>query len=186
MGRKPTITREKLLDLAEELVRSGGAAALTIGALAQAAGITKGGVQYSFASKEDLVRSLIDRWTSQFDALMGEPPPGDPVAFVRRYIQATRASQQAMNARMAGLLVGSLKDPVHMQEIRAWYQGMFSRLDGPSPRARAARVAFLAVEGLFLMRINGIDEEGAWFAFLDDVEAMLSAHTAGPCQEGGG
>ena len=180
MGRKPTITREKLLDLAEELVRSGGAAALTIGALAQAAGISKGGVQYSFASKDDLVRSLVDRWTSQFDALLNAPLSDDPVEFVLRYIAATRASQQVMNARMAGLLLGSLKDPAHMQETREWYQGMFSRLDGNSPRARAARVAFLAVEGLFLMRINGIDEAGSWFMFLDDVEATLAEHIPAP------
>ncbi len=183
MGRKPTITREKLLDLAEELVRSGGATALTIGALAQAAGISKGGVQYSFASKDDLVRSLVDRWTSQFDALLGEPLSDDPVEFVRRYIAATRASQQVMNAKMAGLLIGSLKDPVHMQETREWYQGMFHRLDGVSPRAQVARVAFLAVEGLFLMRINGIDEAGSWFTFLDDVEATLAGHVVGRCRE---
>lgn len=179
MGRKPTITREKLLDIAEELVRSGGAPALTIGALAQAAGISKGGVQYSFTSKEDLVRSLVDRWNQQFDALLAEPLPDDPVDFVRRYIAATRASQQLMNAKMAGLLISSLKDPVHQQETRDWYQGMFRRLDGPAPQARAARVAFLAVEGLFLMRINGIDEEGAWITFLDDVEATLAEHIAG-------
>lgn len=185
LGRKPTITREKLLDLAEELVRNGGGAALTIGALAQVAGISKGGVQYSFASKEDLVRSLLKRWTDQFDALLEEPASDDPVEFVLRYIATTRASQQAMNAKMAGLLVGSFKDPVHLQEARDWYQGMFSRLDGTSPRARAARVAFLAVEGLFLMRINGIDEAGAWFAFLDDVEATLSAQIAGTCRESG-
>ena len=43
-----------------------------------------------------------------------------------------------------------------------------------TPEAQAARVAFLAVEGLFLMRINGIDEDGAWTAYLDDVEAILA------------
>ncbi|MBN9291384.1 MAG: helix-turn-helix transcriptional regulator, partial [Hyphomicrobium denitrificans] len=61
MGRKPTITREGLLEIAEGLVRGEGAAALTIDALARAAGISKGGVQYSFSSKDDLVRALVDR-----------------------------------------------------------------------------------------------------------------------------
>lgn len=41
MGRTPTISREALLDLADEIVRQGGGGALTIGALAQAAGISK-------------------------------------------------------------------------------------------------------------------------------------------------
>lgn len=177
MGRKPSISREGLLDEAEEIVRAGGAAALTIGALAQAAGISKGGVQYSFASKDELVRALIDRWTGQFDALLGETENDDPVAFVRRYIAATRASQQAMNAKMAGLLVSYLENPANRRETRDWYRGIFDRLSGNSETAQAARVAFLAVEGLFLMHMNGIDEDGEWTGFLDDVEAVLERLT---------
>jgi AcrR family transcriptional regulator len=173
MGRKPSISREDLLNEAEEIVRAGGAAALTIGALAQAAGISKGGVQYSFASKDDLVRGLIDRWTGQFDALLGETAHDDPVAFVRRYIAATRTSQRAMNAKMAGLLVSYLENPVNRRETHDWYRGIFDRLSGNAQTAQAARVAFLAVEGLFLMHMNGIDEDGDWVGFLDDVEAVL-------------
>ncbi|MTH33671.1 TetR family transcriptional regulator [Paracoccus limosus] len=173
MGRKPTISRDRLLDVAEDIVRQGGAAALTIGALAQAAGISKGGVQYSFASREALVQALIARWTTQFDAVLEPQDAADPVGFARRYIAATRASQPALNAKMAGLMIGYLEDPANLHEIREWYRGIFARLSGNSGAAQAARVAFLAVEGLFLMRINGIDESGAWGGFLDDVEAVL-------------
>lgn len=174
MGRKPTISREKLLELAEELVRSGGAAALTIGALAEAAGISKGGVQYSFASKEDLVRGLIDRWMQQFDALMETDQPDDPVSFVQRYIAASRKSNPGLNTKLAGLMLGYIKDPRNLQTVREWYQAIFARFAGASPDQQAARVAFLAVEGLFLLRINGIDENGAWDSFLDDVDAVLT------------
>ena len=173
MGRPPTISRDRLLDLAEEIVREGGGSALTIGALAQAAGISKGGVQYSFASKDALVRSLIDRWTERFDALLGEGGPEDPAGFVARYIAATRTSQQALNAKMAGLMVSYLENPANLQDTRDWYRGIFARLAGPGPEAQAARVAVLAVEGLFLMRINGIDRDGSWLNLLDDVEAVL-------------
>jgi hypothetical protein len=48
---------------------------------------------------------------------------------------------------------------------------------GASSNAQAARVAFLAVEGLFLLRINGIDEDGDWTSFLDDVDAVLTRLT---------
>ena len=173
MGRTPTISREALLDLADEIVRQGGGGALTIGALAQAAGISKGGVQYSFASKDALVRALIDRWTDRFDALLGDPAPADPVDFALRYIEATRVSQQAMNAKMAALLVSYLEDPANLQATRDWYHATFARLTGDSPEAQAARVAFLAVAGLFLMRINGLAAEGGWTRLLDDVEAVL-------------
>lgn len=109
----------------------------------------------------------------QFDALLGETENDDPVAFVRRYIAATRASQQAMNAKMAGLLVSYLENPANRRETRDWYRGIFDRLSGNSETAQATRVAFLAVEGLFLMHMNGIDEDGEWTGFLDDVEAVL-------------
>ncbi len=178
MGRTPTISRDRLLDLAEELVRSGGPAALTIGALAEAAGISKGGVQYSFASKDALVRALIDRWTDQFEALWDAKATEDAVDVVLRYIAATRVSQQAMNAKMAALLVSYLEDPTNLQETRNWYHQIFARLGGDRPADQAARVAFLAVEGLFLMRINGIDEDGAWTGLLDDVEAILRRFAA--------
>ena len=177
MGRTPTISRDGLLDAAEEIVRSHGGNALTIGALAQAAGISKGGVQYSFASKDAIIRALIERWTQQFDALLGDHLEQDPVRFVLRYIAATRASNEAMNAKMAALLVSYLEDPANLQETRDWYHSIFARLNGNGPEARAARVAFLAVEGLFLMRINGIDWDGSWTGLLDDVEAVLRTLT---------
>lgn len=174
VGRKPTITRDGLLDVAEELVREQGGSALTIGALAKAAGISKGGVQYSFASRDDLVRSLIERWTSRFDAMLDDAATDDPLDFIRSYIAATRTSQQAMDAKTAGLMVSYLENPEHLRETRDWYRGIFDRLAGASPDAQAARVAFLAIEGLFLLRINGIDEDGVWTGFLDDVEAVLT------------
>jgi AcrR family transcriptional regulator len=173
MGRKPTITRGQLLDLAEEIVRTEGAKALTIDALARAAGISKGGVQYSFVSKDDLVRALIERWTSQFDAMLDADETSSATDLIRSYIRAMRASQQAPNAKMAGLMITYLQDPANMQETRDWYQGIFDRIGTASAEAQAARVAFLAVEGLFLLRIVGIDEDGAWTGFLDDIEMVL-------------
>lgn len=177
MGRKPTITRDHLLDIAEDIVRSDGAKALTIDALARSAGISKGGVQYSFASKDDLVRALIERWTNQFDEMLKDDEPTTAVAFVHRYIQAMRASQEAMNAKMAGLMIAYIRNPENLREIREWYCAMFERLGARTQDAQAARVAFLAVEGLFLMRIVGIDDHGAWMALLDDVECTLKRLT---------
>jgi len=174
VGRKPTITRDGLLDVAEELVREQGGAALTIGALAKAAGISKGGVQYSFASRDHLVRSLVDRWTSHFDAMLDDAATDDPISFIRSYIAATRTSQQAMDAKTVGLMVSYLENSERLRETRDWYRGIFARLTGSSPDAQTARVAFLAIEGLFLLRMNSIDEDGVWTSLLDDIDAVLT------------
>lgn len=60
-----------------------------------------------------------------------------------------------------------------MQETREWYRRVFERIGAASAESQAARVAFLAVEGLFLLRIAGIDEDGTWTGFLDDIETVL-------------
>ena len=173
MGRKAVISRENLIDIAEEILRKDGAAALTIGALAKAAGISKGGVQYSFASKDELVRALVERWADAFDRAIGAAAEDDPLCFVRRYITASRQSDSLIDAKMAGLMMGYMRDPENLRVTREWYHGIFKRLSGDSAQARAARVAFLAVEGLFLMRINGLDTNTSWDSFLTDIEAVL-------------
>ena len=55
-GRPRTIDRDKVLDAAEDIVMAQGASGLTFDALAKAAGITKGGLQYCFGTKENLYR----------------------------------------------------------------------------------------------------------------------------------
>jgi len=162
-----------LLEIAEGLVRGEGAAALTIDALAKAAGISKGGVQYSFSSKDDLVRALVERWTQKFEELLGEIDELSPPDLVRRYIKVMRSSQAAMNAKMAGLMIAYIQNPENVTETREWYRSMFKRLSASAEDAQAARVALLAVEGLFMLRISGIDENGEWGAFLDDVESVF-------------
>ncbi|OCW56809.1 TetR/AcrR family transcriptional regulator [Hoeflea olei] len=173
MGRKPTITREGLLEIAESIVRTEGAAGLTVDALAKAAGISKGGVQYSFPSKEDLVRALVERWTDQFNALLGDLDEVPPADLVRKYLAVMRHSHVAMNAKMAGLMIGYIQNPQNIEDTRQWYRSMFERLGGETGVAQAARVALLAAEGLFLLRIVGIDQDGEWSAFLDDVEQVF-------------
>ncbi|MFT9215294.1 MAG: TetR/AcrR family transcriptional regulator, partial [Acetobacter malorum] len=55
MARPRTINRERVMECAEQLVQRDGAIALTLDAVAREAGITKGGLQYCFGSKDDLI-----------------------------------------------------------------------------------------------------------------------------------
>lgn len=175
MGRQPKITRERLLELAEEIVRKDGARALTVEALATSAGLSKGGIQYSFKSKDELICALIERWTNQFDKALQIESIKSGDELVDRYIGAMRASHQATDAKMAGLLLTYLQSAENLEETRQWYRGILAHLDGYTAPARAARVAFLAVEGLFLLRIIGVDDADSWDALLKDIEAVLSA-----------
>ena len=61
MGRRRTIDRDQLLDAAEAVIAREGAAGLTIDAVAKEMGITKGGVQYCFGTKDALIDAIFER-----------------------------------------------------------------------------------------------------------------------------
>ena len=58
-------TREQLLDAAAELFAQRGYHAVSVDAVAAAAGYTKGAVYARFADKQDLFLALLDRWLAE-------------------------------------------------------------------------------------------------------------------------
>ncbi|RMI32666.1 TetR/AcrR family transcriptional regulator [Nocardia stercoris] len=79
MSRKPTHTRDSLLDAAADLAASHGAAAVTMSAVAAAVGAPSGSVYYRFPDRATLLAGLwlrtVDRFQSGFlEALRIDPP----------------------------------------------------------------------------------------------------------------
>lgn len=58
--KPPSLTREHILQAAGRVVSTEGVSALTLDAVAKAAGISKGGLLYHFPSKEALMFGMID------------------------------------------------------------------------------------------------------------------------------
>lgn len=58
---RPPLARERVLDAFERLLIDEGERAATIDATARAAEVSKGGLLYHFASKDDLAAGLLDR-----------------------------------------------------------------------------------------------------------------------------
>src|SRR3954462_15817205 len=77
-GRKSS--REKILDAAAELVKEIGAGRLTLEAVAERAGLSKGGLLYNFKSKEVLLKAMIQRIIDEVEAekeqWRAKAPPG--------------------------------------------------------------------------------------------------------------
>ncbi|KGJ77563.1 hypothetical protein GY21_07235 [Cryobacterium roopkundense] len=60
-SRSASSTMERLLDAFEELLTDGGERSATLGAVAAAAGVSKGGLLYHFASKDALIDAQLAR-----------------------------------------------------------------------------------------------------------------------------
>lgn len=83
---RPPRARESVLDAFERLLIDDGERAATMDAAARAAGVSKGGLLYHFASKDALEQALLERLRALVDAdvaAMATAPDG-PVSFFLR------------------------------------------------------------------------------------------------------
>lgn len=83
---RPPRARESVLDAFERLLIDDGERAATMDAAARAAGVSKGGLLYHFASKDALEQALLERLRALVDAdvaTMATAPDG-PVSFFLR------------------------------------------------------------------------------------------------------
>lgn len=177
MGRQRSIDRDKVLDVAEEIVATQGAAGLTIESVAKAMGISKGGVQYCFGSKDALIDAMFERWGKAydkvFDAIAGENPSATTT--VQAHMQATRSSDQASSAKAAGLMATLIQTPEHLDSTRDWYRSRITGLDLTTEEGKRARVAFLATEGAFMLRFFGLMDidQSEWDSMFADVQSVV-------------
>src|ERR1700690_2608441 len=90
LTRKKEIDRDRVLDAAEAVILDTGGRSFTLDAVAERAGISKGGLVYSFATKDKLVYAALEREVSRFqDAVrqrLGEKPVG-PFEMVLAHIE---------------------------------------------------------------------------------------------------
>ncbi|GAA5234815.1 TetR/AcrR family transcriptional regulator [Verticiella sediminum] len=179
MGRRRSIDREAVLDAAEAIVIESGAAGLTIDAVARAMGITKGGVQYAFGSKDALVDAMLERWDRTYEAqlreLAGAAPT--PVDAMRAHIRIMRELPDAGHVKAASLMAALIREPERLAGTRAWYAERMRGLDAASDEGRRARLAFLAAEGAFLLRYFGFMDmsRDEWDSAFADIDRLAGA-----------
>lgn len=180
-GRPRSIDRDKVLDAAEALVVSTGAAALSFDAVAKAAGITKGGVQYAFGTRDNLIKAMIARWGEAFDAEVARQtgPDPSPRALIRGHLGAARDADDAEHSRSAVMMTALLQHPDQLSATRAWYNSRLEGLDLTQPGDRQVALAFLAGEGAFLLKAFGLIDldQAQWTVLFQD---MMSATGSAP------
>lgn len=177
IGRPRTIDRNHLLDLAEKIVVEHGAPALTIDALAKAAGITKGGVQYCFGNKDGLVDAMLTRWGIDFDKQVTAMQNGrtDALSHIAAHIRVTRDSDPLGDSRLAAMLASLEPSSEQLDKTRQWYRKQLDGLDVSTQLGRNTRLAFIANEGAFLLRsfqLFDLNEE-EWQQIFHDIEKLL-------------
>ncbi len=185
MGRIRTIERDGILDAAEAVTMAKGPSGLTIAAVAEQMGITNGGVQYSFRSKEALIAAMSERWQDEYKRRIGVVDGNCPDghAMTRAHIDYAACYDERSRKRAPSLLVSVLNSPQHMEMTRKWYRERVDAIDVTTAEGRWLRLAFLAMEGAFLMRLFGLIEIGddEWDAIVADVAALADGRLPQDC-----
>ena len=145
-------SREKILDAATHLVAEIGARRLTLDAVAQRAGVSKGGLLYNFPSKsallQGMVQRIIDEVCAEKDQLRSTISEG-PNAEARLIVTVLLNMLSIKTKDLAnGILAATAEDPELLAPVRSIVSQTFEELKSSSDNLDAALIGWLAVEGL--------------------------------------
>lgn len=153
----------RILDAAERIVQARGVPALTLDAAARAAGVSKGGLLYHFASKEALLAGMLNRLAERiaadWSAILAAQPPG-PGQATRAVLAWSFSEPDAIcdQHKLAGavFLATHHHDPALLEPIRRVFARIRDRLRADGLRPGHGLAVMLASDGYFLASLFGL------------------------------
>lgn len=97
MKSKSVLSRERILESAQELILSRGFSSMTVDAICQSAGITKGGFFHHFPSKEALGEAVLAKFWGDVEERQKVAPfriTADPIQYLEGYLDHAIESYQ--------------------------------------------------------------------------------------------
>lgn len=156
---RPPHARESVLDAFEKLLIDDGERAATMDAAARAAGVSKGGLLYHFASKDALEQALLERLIALVDedlVTMASAPEGPVAFFLRTSVMEDDALDRALIAASRLAQGGSTDAADVLLRVRArWADSLRSSVHDDA----ALDLVLLVSDGLYFN--NALKVEGA-------------------------
>jgi len=148
-------SRDAILDAAEAVVSKDGASRLTLDAVAASAGVSKGGLLYSFPTKEALLEAMIERLCARFEqasAAAQEQMSRDSAAALKAYFSATLDRKPGQD-RVANALLAAVANNLDLLKPMRVHHARWVRSLAERPTFARDTVAWLAAEGLWLLEL---------------------------------
>lgn len=160
--KQPEQVRRSLLDHAAQCAVEQGLGSLTLQAVADAAGVTKGGLLHHFPSKQALIEAVFEDLLTMLDEEIDRLMERDPLEhgrFTRAYIDAFfQVTQDGSKSPWAALSISSMTD-ARMREL--WSRWICERLErhAATDSHPSLQIARYAADGIWLanlMKLDGI------------------------------
>ncbi len=169
-------TRQKILDIAERFIRSGGYNNCSFRDIAAEIGIKSASVHHHFPTKQDLAEAVARRYRERFFTVLGEPGAAAPAVQIKRYCETFHAAYASSGKScLCGILSNEaelLPLPVR-KEVRTFVEANHKWLsvalggeavaEEPAQRQKA-RMIYTGLQGA--MAVAAVSEDQTW---LDDM-----------------
>jgi AcrR family transcriptional regulator len=157
-GGRPIGTRDRILEAGYAVAGQSGVAAVTLDAVANRAGVSKGGLLYHFPSKEALVSGMVDGLCRTFaelaDAAAGADP--EPAGRSARAYLAASAGEMWQSSRWLALVGALMISPGLLDSWRTWVVAGRAADEAENADPVAAAIVRLAADGLWLAGVLGL------------------------------
>jgi AcrR family transcriptional regulator len=153
-------SRLRILVAADELAHDLGPGNLSLDAVAQRAGVSKGGLLYHFPSKAKLLQALVQKHIDVFDGELAEQEKehgGGENCLVEAYIGLVVAEFARRQPPASGVLAALAENPDLIAPIKQYNRVLLDRLKANAADENAALIVFLALEGLRSMKLFNVD-----------------------------
>ena len=160
--KQPELVRRALLDQAARITLEQGLSKVTFQAVADAVGVTKGGVMHHFTTKNALVLEVFNDAMAKFEAEVDAAMAKDPVpygSFTRAYIDATISlgeKGQAEFDNQATLYVLMLGDS-ELRELWAQWANEQLKKHEATDNTETLCMVRLVADGIWLSDFSGIN-----------------------------
>ncbi|GAA5082684.1 AcrR family transcriptional regulator [Thermocatellispora tengchongensis] len=146
---RPSDTKARILAVARELFAEKGVQQTSLRDISERLGITKPALYYHFASREELLRSVVQPLVDEVEAFLAEMEAAgrpDPELLLRRYFEVTYRHRDII-----GIVVRELSILDHLDlpgRMFAWRLRLIELLLGPEAGLGARARAVVAIGGL--------------------------------------
>lgn len=159
--KQPEVVRRALLDQAARITLEQGLSKVTFQAVADAVGVTKGGVMHHFTTKNALILEVFHDAMAKFEAEVNQAMAEDPVrygSFTRAYINATislgEKGQEELDsqATLYALMLGDSE----LRELWAKWANAQLKKHQATDNTETLCMVRLVADGIWLSDFSGI------------------------------
>lgn len=152
-------TREKIRSAAAQLIAEQGAAHLTLNAVADTAGISKGGLLYHYPSKQALLEGMLEHvldTRAPLKAMAEQGKQGSAYELLSKVLAFDIQISDEERLMGQALLAASAENPELLKPAQDYMRTLYNSFTQNTEQPATARLLFVAIEGLQLLETVGL------------------------------